>query len=169
LVRNQTRDRAFEVPGGMLLIDEDLRSLIEAGPAIAVGTRSASLQPHAVRGWGARVAADGRTVDVFVDKPGAEDTIADIRDNARVAVTFVYIATLRSVQLKGRCVDLGEPEPDDWAWVDKHRAAFTEACEAILFPGNAARHLWSMQVYRIRFVVEEIYDQTPGPSAGRSL
>jgi hypothetical protein len=134
-----------------------------------VGTRNAAMQPHAVRGWGARVAPDGRTVDVFVDKPAAADIVADVRDNARIAVFFVDVTTLHALQLKGRCVDVGEPEPDDWAWVDKHRAAFTEACEVILFPDYVARQLWSMQVVRLRFVVEEFFDQTPGPGAGKAL
>ncbi|HLG12539.1 MAG TPA: hypothetical protein VI876_12340 [Dehalococcoidia bacterium] len=153
----------------MLVVDEDLRSLIESGPAISVGTRNAAMAPHAVRGWGARVAEDGRTVDVFVDRPAAEDIVADVRDNARIAVFFVDVSTLRALQLKGRCVEVGDPQPDDWAWVDKHRAAFTEACETILFPGSIARHLWAMQVVRLRFVVEEFYDQTPGPGAGKAL
>jgi hypothetical protein len=153
----------------MLVVDEDLRALIEAGPAIGVSTRSADLQPHAVRGWGARVAADGRTVDVFVDKPCSAEIVADVRDNARIAVFFVDVTCLRALQLKGRCVEVGEPEPDDWAWVDRHRAAFMEACGQILFPANVARQLWSMQVVRLRFVVEEFFDQTPGPGAGKAL
>jgi hypothetical protein len=153
----------------MLSVNQDLRSLIEAGPAIAVGTRDASLVPHAVRGWGARVAEDLRTLEVFVDRPAASDTMADVQDNARIAVTFVDVMTLRSAQLKGRCVEVCEPGPDDWAWVDKHRAAFVEAVGNILFPAKAARNLWSMQVVKLRFVVEEIYDQTPGPNAGKAL
>ncbi|HEY7466590.1 MAG TPA: pyridoxamine 5'-phosphate oxidase family protein [Dehalococcoidia bacterium] len=153
----------------MLVIDEDLRTLIESGPAIGVATRSAELAPHAVRGWGARVAEDGRTVDVFVDRPNAGAIVSDLRDNARIAVFFVDVTCLRALQLKGRCVDVGDPDPDDWAWVDRHRAEFTRACESILFPSYIARHLWAMQVVRLRFVVEELFDQTPGPGAGKSL
>jgi Pyridoxamine 5'-phosphate oxidase len=153
----------------MLVIDDELRELIESGPAISIGTRSATLVPHAVRGWGGRVAEDGRTVDIFIDKPGSDDLLADVRDNARIAACFVNVLTFRSLQLKGRCVEVKDPEPDDWAWVDRHREAFTSDCEVALIPPEVCRHLWSMQVMRVRFVVDEFFDQTPGPGAGRAI
>jgi hypothetical protein len=31
------------------------------------------------------------------------------------------------------------------------------------------RNMWSTQVVKIRFVVEEFFDQTPGPNAGKEI
>jgi hypothetical protein len=153
----------------MLAIDEDLRAFIESGAAVSVGTRDADLIPSAARGWGPRVSADGRTLDVFVDKPAAAPIEAGLRDNGRIAVCFVDVITLRALQLKGRCVEIAEPGPDDWQWVDRHREAFVEAVGALGFPPQMVRNLWSLAVIKVRFVVEEYFDQTPGPEAGRAI
>jgi hypothetical protein len=31
------------------------------------------------------------------------------------------------------------------------------------------RNLWSTQVVKVRFIVEQVFNQTPGPNAGKSL
>jgi hypothetical protein len=108
-------------------------------------------------------------MDIFIDKSSCDEAVANLRDNGRVAVCFVDVNDLHSLQIKGRCVEVDEPGPDDWGWVDRHRAAFTEAVGFIGFPPQIIRHLWSMQVVRIRFVIDEFYDQTPGPDAGRAI
>ena len=153
----------------MLSIDQELRSFLESGLALSVGTRSADHVPNARRGWGARVSEDGRSMDIFIDKSSCDEAVANLRDNGRVAVCFVDVSDLHSLQIKGRCVEVGEPGPDDWSWVDRHRAAFTESVGFIGFPPQTIRHLWSMQVIRIRFVIDEFYDQTPGPGAGKAI
>ncbi|HWO73070.1 MAG TPA: pyridoxamine 5'-phosphate oxidase family protein [Dehalococcoidia bacterium] len=153
----------------MLVIDSDLKAFLESGLAIALATRSADLHPHAQRVWGAKVFPDGRSVEVFVDRPAATQTMANLRDNGRVATVFVDILTNRSVQLKGRCVEVGDPDPDDWRIIERHREEFTEATSALGFPARMISNLWSTQVVKVRFVVEDLFDQTPGPGAGRPL
>jgi len=153
----------------MLVIDRELKGFLESGLAIALATRSADLRPHAQRVWGAKVSPDGRSVEVFVDRPAAAQTMANLRDNGRVATVFVNILTNRSVQLKGRCVEVGDPGPEDWSIIDRHREGFTGATSALGFPAQMISNLWSTQVVKVRFVVEDLFDQTPGPGAGRPL
>jgi hypothetical protein len=153
----------------MLLINDDLRALIESDPAVSVGTRSGDLVPHGVRAWGPRVSADRRSVEVFIDRPNSQRAIQDLQDNGRIATCFVEIRSFRSLQLKGRCVEIGDPAPEDWDWIERHRAAFTEATADIGILPVLTRNLWSTQVVKLRFVVEEFFDQTPGPLAGREI
>src|SRR5690606_20202292 len=101
--------------------------------------------------------------------PSAAPCVADMQDNGRVAVCFVDVINLRSVQLKGRCVEVGDPDPGDWSWIDRHHDAFADAVAIIGYPKQVIRHLWSTQVVKIRFVVEDFFNQTPGPEAGRAL
>lgn len=153
----------------MLSIDDEQRTLIESDPAVSVGTRSHELQPHCVRAWGPRVSSDRRSVEVFIDRPNAQRCIEDLQDNGRIAVCFVHIPTFRSLQLKGRCVEIGDPASEDWRWIERHRSAFTEAVADIGYPRDVIRNLWSTQVVKVRLVVEDFFDQTPGPNAGRAL
>lgn len=153
----------------MPVIDQELRSFTQSCAAISVATRSAELVPHAVRGWGARVSPDCTSLEVFVDRPAAADIVDDLHDNGRVAVCFVDVVSLRAVQLKGRCVEVGDPRAEDWPWIDKHREAFTAAVAQVGFPPETTRNLWSTQVVRLRFVVDDLFNQTPGPLAGRPL
>jgi hypothetical protein len=153
----------------MLAIDEELRSHLESGVAVGVATRSADLKPNAVRGWGIRVSPDGRAVEVFLDRPAAGTSVTNLQDNGRISICTVDVSNLHSVQLKGRCVEVADPDPQDWPWIERHREAFTEEVGKIGYPRQVMRHLWSTQVIKVRFVVEEFYDQTPGPKAGRAL
>ena len=58
---------------------------------------------------------------MFVDLPKAADVLRDVRDNGRVAVTFEHPMTNRCIQLKGRCLEVGDAAPDDFAWIERHR------------------------------------------------
>jgi hypothetical protein len=153
----------------MLAIDDQRKLLIESDPAVAVGTRSSDLFPHGVRGWGPRVSADGRSIEVFIDRPNSQSCIEDLQDNGRVAACFVHVQTLQSLQLKGRCVEISDPAAEDWAWIERHRSAFTEALGSFGIAPEMARNMWSTQVVKLRFVIEEVFDQTPGPHAGREI
>jgi hypothetical protein len=153
----------------MLAISDEFRTLIESDPAVAVGTRSSDLFPHGVRAWGPRVSPDGRSVEVFIDRPNSHQCVADLQDNGRIAAVFVHIQDLQSLQLKGRCVEIGDPEAEDWAWIERHRTAFTAALAEIGFVPETVRNMWSTQVVKLRFVIEEFFDQTPGPNAGKEI
>ena len=153
----------------MAVIDADLKSFLEPDRVISVGTCSDDLTPNGVRGWGPKVSEDGTSVLIFIDRPSAASAVANLRDNGRIAATFVDVLTLRSVQLKGRCVEVGDPQAEDWPGIETHRVAFTEAVAKIGYSKHLMRNLWSTQVVKVRFVVENIFDQTPGPGAGKPL
>ena len=153
----------------MLVIDGELKSFLESGLVVSVGTRSSDLIPNGVRGWGPRISEDGNGVELFIDRPAAASAISNLRDNGRIAVVFVKVDTNRSVQIKGRCVEVGDPQAGDWAQIERHRAAFIVAVSQHGFPQNLVRNLWSTQVVKVRFVIDDIFDQTPGPAAGRPL
>jgi hypothetical protein len=153
----------------MAVIDPALKDFLESGLAVMVATRSADLLPTSLRGWGPRISEDGAGVTVFIDRPAAAEMVANLRDNGRISMCVTDVLSLRSVQLKGRCVEIGDPRAEDLSHIDDHRKAFTENCGAIGFPAPVIRNLWSTQVVKLRFLVEDIFDQTPGPKAGAHL
>jgi hypothetical protein len=150
------------------VIDDELKSFLEADVAATVGTRSADLAPEVAYAWGPRVLGP-REMHLFLDRAASERVVANLNDNRMMAATFANPITYAAVQLKGWCAEIGEAQPEDAPWVEKHRQGFMEALRARGLPAHVTRSLWSSDVIRIRFVVEESFEQTPGPGAGRKL
>ena len=112
--------------------------------------------------------ADG-TLELFVDLPKATDVLHDVRDNGRCAVTFVHPMTSRCIQLKGRCLEIGDASSADFEWIERHRTGFAELVKYFGYPTHLIRNMWSTQVKKLRISVEAGFDQTPGPDAGKPL
>jgi hypothetical protein len=102
-------------------------------------------------------------------------TIGNLRDNGRVAVTFALPADSHAIQLWGRCIGTGRPRRDDLTAVQQHRDAFARLNAGLGVPLAFVEALWqrelagSPDMVTIRFVVEQIFNQTPGPGAGSPL
>ena len=154
-------------------LDEDLRGLLHCGVATVVGTRDADLAPEVARGWGVRVLPDGATVELCIGLPSGSRTLRNLADNGLIAVTCVRPSDYRQVQLKGRLVATGEPTDDDRARVVRHREAFREQVAQVGIAREICDGFWSHDdpeaLVVVRFAVEDGFDQTPGPDAGRPL
>jgi hypothetical protein len=137
-----------------------------------VGTRDAELVPELVRAWGPRISGDRTRVSVCVAMAAGARTIGNLRDNRRVAVTFALPSDSHAIQLWGRCIGTGRPRRDDLTAVRLHRDAFAQVSKGLGVPLPFIEALWqrelagSPDMVKIRFVVEQIFNQTPGPDAG---
>jgi len=152
----------------MYQIDAALKEFLESGVAVQVGTASAEGKPHAVNGWGPRINAGG-TVSVFIEAKRASRPLANLATNPKVAVIFGDPITYRSIQLKGRWRSTALPSEEDQQWVTRHRNLFHSTTALVGDNPNSIRNLWMDDVMRIDFEVEQAFDQTPGPEAGRPL
>lgn len=153
----------------MYRIPDDLGALIHSGPPTIVGTGDNSGRPHVAYGWAPRVHPDRVTVDVFLDKARSDKTIQNLNANGRIAMTVAEPVSYRSVQLKGRFRDSGEPDENDKVYIQAGREAFAAKLSLIGDPPAVVRNLWLPDTVRITFTVEAAFDQTPGPEAGKPL
>ena len=151
------------------VLNEAIKEHVESECDIFIGTRDASNSPHIAHVWGPRVSLADGTIEMFVDLPKATDVLRDVRDNGRVAVTFEHPMTNRCIQLKGRCLEIGDAAADDFEWIERHRTNFAELVKYFGYPTHIVRNLWSTQVKKLRISVEAGFDQTPGPGAGKPL
>lgn len=105
---------------------------------------------------------------VALAMPEGTRTLANIESTGVVALTGARPTTYRTLQLKGR-----DARRVVWAEleqvVSEHRAAFVAEVVAVGLPREAAPAMWSSRFVAIAFTPEEIFDQTPGPSAGLTL
>src|SRR5262249_36968179 len=147
----------------------------ERGVSVMVGTRDPELVPELVRAWGPRVSGDRKTVSVCVAKAVSARTLDNLRDNGRVAVTFAFPGDSHAIQVWDRCIGTAQARRQDLAAVQEHRDAFARVNEGIGVPRPFIGALWqrelagSPEMITIRFVAEQVFNQTPGPGAGSPL
>jgi len=147
-------------------IDSGLKALIESVGTILVGTRDADLRPEITRGWGAHILRDSHTIDLCVSLSAGAKTLVNLRDHDEIAVTFHHTTTYKTLQLKGRFTESGEPTPEDWDWVTRHRKELTAQAGINRIPLDIGARIFTDDLVRIRFVVQQAFEQTPGPGAG---
>lgn len=153
----------------MYRIDTPLKEWIESGVAVIVATGDASGRPQVRFGWGPRVHDDGSTIEVFIDAQRAKHTLENLQDNGRLAMTIADPVSYRSAQFKGTFRGSTEASSADHEWVQKHREEFLVTTALVGDPPESIRHMWLDEIVGVTFVVEQAFDQTPGPEAGKPL
>lgn len=147
----------------------ELVELVESGVSIQVGTRDAGRFPEAVRAIGARVERGAAEVTVFVPDATGALTLENCRDNGRVAVCFSRIQDHHTIQLKGRVVEVGPACEEDRGVVERYRGALAASLAFLGMPMRLTYRIAHWPCHAVRFRVESIFVQTPGPGAGDPL
>ena len=140
---------------------------MESGVSLLVGTRDAQLKPASARGFGVEVDAPRQELTVFLPAPGAPTTLANLRENGQIALTFSRAFDHRSLQVKGQILSIAETDERQRGLQDRYFAAFAEG---LVFIGHRLAQLNRFRYYpsyALRFRIESMFDQTPGPGAGR--
>lgn len=148
-------------------IDDELKEFIESGVAVLLGAVDAEGHPRVAYGWGPRVHAGGDRLSVYIERARSPQLLsAGLR---QIAVTFTDPVSVRSVQVKGQMLEVGEPNEAEETWIARQRDAMTVSCALIGDPPHMIRNLWMDDTIRIDLTVERAFDQTPGPNAGQPL
>jgi hypothetical protein len=151
-------------------LDPNVVEFIHGGVAVGVATRDDDLKPEFARGWGPGVSADGRSVALCVSAPEGSQMRANLERNGAVAVGFSPPTIARAVQVKGVATRVGEPEAADLERVERHLRSFVAEAERIGAPPELAQRMFVRTgLVAVQFSVDEVFDQTPGPTAGRRL
>jgi hypothetical protein len=145
-------------------------AFLEGKGATIVAFVDASGWPVAARGWGMTVLSheDGRVRLIAEhDDEGRFDRLAG---GGRIAVTLADVVTLRSCQIKG-VVDRVEPVTEaDIEVADHHsHAVFDDIARYDCLDYELAARMKPFEFVAIELVVDEVYDQTPGPGAGAAV
>ncbi|HSP28166.1 MAG TPA: hypothetical protein VLN74_06410 [Ilumatobacteraceae bacterium] len=147
----------------------ELATILEAGAGLVVGTVSAEGAPRADRAWAASVVdAENRRIRFVMSADDA--AVVDNLQSGRVSLTGANVSTYQSVQLKGRPVVVEAPTASDVELARRHSESFFAAVHRV--DGNPLELLRRMlphEMVAVEMIVEESYDQTPGPTAGTAL
>ncbi len=149
------------------MIDAGARTLLESGCALLIGTVDCGGMPHATRGWGLDVldpSKDRVRILLAGDDPVALD---NLRSSGRIAVTGSNIATLRSIQAKGHVVSVEPANELDERRARRYFDAFSGDIENVdTTPRLLVERLVPAEYYACEAILDEWFDQTPGPTAG---
>lgn len=153
---------------GTVLIDDELVAFLRGPVSSMLGTADAQRVPDAARIAGLAV-VDGQRLRVLIDSE-AHRTRANAVVGARVAVSATHIVSYRSVMWKG-VVEAAEPvrTPGDLALVDRHIGAFASRSPEVGIPADVAARIFPEEVVPLVIRVDQQFDQTPGPGAGRQV
>ena len=153
------------------VFDADLVEFLESGCSTIVGLVTPDGAPFATRGWGVEVIGnDPPRLRVLVGTAALAAAGRASGEPFPIAVTGAHVLTLRSVQVKGTAHDL---EP----LTDADRARSERFCDAFFADVAATDGIerWLMDrlvpsdLLACTVDVVDLYDQTPGPTAGARL
>lgn len=141
-------------------------------PVIAyAGSRDASLVPRAHFTWGLR-AVDDEQIEALVPEPFLGSLRANLADNGHFTVTFTEAQTHESYQAKGRTTEIRDATDDDRAFQREWSEKIVKLMSSLGYPAHwvaVFERLPSLPATLVRFRVEQVFEQTPGPIAGRAL
>jgi hypothetical protein len=156
-------------------ISAQLKAFLESGVSVVVGTRDADLVPEITRAWGLVVSKDRKSISLCLPLATSHKTLDNLAGNGQVAVCCSLPTSYKTVQLKGQCLETRDPGDADLAAVGRHRVAFGRLNKRIGFPRQHSETFWRREIetspdlVKLRFLPEQIFDQTPGPDAGSPL
>jgi len=151
------------------MLDKQLSAFLEEGLSIHIASRNDRLEPDAALVAAVRVEADGQHVIAFVPTVAVHPVLADLRANGQVAVVCARPPDERGCQVKGTFVEAWNARDDERSLVASQWERFRDRLEAIGLP-RVATNGWVMwPCTAIRFRVQAVFDQTPGPGAGAPI
>lgn len=150
-------------------VPDGLVEFIESGVSILLGTRDDDLVPEAMRACGAVVDQTRTRLTVYAHTRVAERTLANLRANRQMAVTFSRAIDHHTVQLKGECVEMREADARDDAIVDAYKSRFVEQLYIVGMPRSITSRFCVRPAWALTLAIADIFVQTPGPGAGARM
>jgi hypothetical protein len=145
-----------------------IAAFLDSGVSMVGASANDELVPEAFRMWGASLGDDG-VLRALVSSDAGQ-TFERMRQGTLLSMTFADVLNLRSIQVKGRSVRAPEPPgPADLASMERYQEVLSPKSRLNGTPPALLESIRPRSVFVVSIVVEEAYDQTPGPSAGTRL
>jgi hypothetical protein len=152
------------------VLTPELVEFVHSGVAVGVATRDEEMRPAFTRGWGPRVSDDLRSLTLCVSAAEGSATRANLERNGAIATGFCPPTIAKAVQLKGTAEVLGKPKAEDLELVQRHLSAFLAECGRIGVPDEISERMFDgSNLVVLKVSIQDGFDQTPGPTAGRRL
>ena len=151
------------------MLDKQLAAFLEEGLATHVASRNAQLEPNAARVVALKVDDDLQHVVAFVPTVSAGTVLDDLRSNGQVAIVCTRPPDDKGCQVKGVFTDARDATPDERGFVTAQWERFRDTLEQVGLPRAPTDSWVTWPCVAIRFRVNALFDQTPGPGAGAPI
>jgi len=154
------------------MLNATLRAFISGPVAINVASHDRMLLPSIARGYGCRLCPDGNRITVFLSTRSAAAVLGDLHSGAPIAVVFCLPSTHATLQFKSASANALPLAPGDREIMRAYALAFQAEIGLLGFGGAFAAGLVAPagdDAVAVEFAPTAVFDQTPGPEAGKPL
>lgn len=151
------------------MIPDSIVDLLRTGVSIIVGTHDASLVPECTRAWGIHVSPDRSTATIFLSETIAGRTIDNLRANGTIAVSCTRPTDHITCQLKGLTRNIRPVTPAERNLSRRWHDDFGAELKAVGVSSELSGAWIVEPTVAVDFSVTDVFDQTPGPDAGRKV
>jgi len=153
-------------------LDRTILTFLCEPVAINLASHDATLLPSIARGYGCQVSGDRKRIAVFLSCQCAQALLQDLRSGGPIAVAFSRPSTHYTLQFKAAHAEIVPVGAEERAIMRAYGAAF---CREVIELGCLepfSRGLVAPvehDAVGIVFTPSAVFDQTPGPAAGRPV
>lgn len=158
--------------GGQPILSSAQAAFLGGPVSISAASRDTGLTPSLTRVYGCRVSADRCEVVLFFSRRRSEAVLRDLMAGFPIAVVFSRPRTHETLQLKAPGARIQPLAPADRALMRAYGAMFAAEIRELGYPGDFAQALVAPtgdEALAVAFTPVALFEQTPGPHAGRRL
>ncbi len=115
---------------------------------------------------GLRIWPGASQLTVFLPAVTGAASIANLRENPRIAITISHIPSHRTIQIKGTVLAIRDGNDVDRELVTAYREQFAEELAFVGQPAASTLRLGIWPCHAVDVDIAVVYAQTPGPVAG---
>jgi hypothetical protein len=157
------------LPDAIPPLPSEIVAFIEDGVTLSIGTRDREGMPETVRGCGVVVLPGAARLRIYVPVDNGALTLANLREDARIAITMCRPITHQTIQVKGRAAAIRDADPSERPVVEAYREAYQRTLSLIGLPPRISSRLAIWPAAAVEVELSEVYGQTPGPDAGARM
>lgn len=153
-------------------LDDSQSAFINGPVSISVASRDSNLVPSLARAYGCRLNGGRREVTIFLPIARSTTVVGDLRAGAPVSVVFSRPSTHRTLQLKAPRAQVAPLAMGDREILLSYAECFGGEIRSLGYPETFVRAMVAPaaeDAVAVTFSPEAVFEQTPGPGAGRRL
>ena len=155
------------------MIPNNLIDFLNKTVFMTAGSSDADLQPAVTRTWGAKIDIVATSMTIFGPENVSEKLLKNLSDNGKIAVTISEAITHKTYQFKGTFTESRTSNKEESKFQDKYVEKIFDFFKNIYkLPETTLNNLGEVKYkpsYAVTFKIEEIFNQTPGPEAGKRI